>query len=184
MFRLLVASLWIVSILPPPANADQFAPELDGLFERLAAAESETAGRQLESMIWRHWLAFPDDSEAQYIFNDVVEAISFGQLKRGLEQADKVIESHPNFAEIWNKRATLYFIQGDYQRSVSDIIQTLALEPRHFGALSGLVQIFERQAQYQRALKVLAQLKAVVPQSPGLDDWEGRLREKLAESAT
>ncbi len=174
----------LVLLSPLLASADQNAPELDALFAQLASAESHRPARVIEQQIWRHWLAFPDDSESQYIFNDVVEAVSLGQIQRGLDQANKVIRTHPDFAEAWNKRATLYYIAGDFERSVSDIIQTLALEPRHFGALSGLTQIFERQGQYQRALKVLGQLRVVSPQTPGLDAWEARLRTKLADQAT
>ena len=64
------------------------------------------------------------------------------QLKESIEIFSKVIENKPNFAEAWNKRATVYYLIGDFDSSVMDIKQTLKLEPRHFGALDGLGLIF------------------------------------------
>ena len=68
--------------------------------------------------------------------------------------------------------------------SVSDIIQTLVLEPRHFGALSGLAQIYQRQEQYALALKVLDQLEVISPYSTGLDRWRALLKQRLQDQAT
>ena len=165
-------------------QADQFHPQLDELFAALASAERPETARQIEQIIWRHWNEFPDDSESQYIYNDVVEAVSFGQVKRGLDQVNKVLDTHPEFAEAWNKRATLRYLGGDLPGSVDDIIKTLTLEPRHFGALSGLTQIFIRQGRYTQAIQVIDQLRAISPQTPAFDEWEALARQGLADSAT
>jgi len=165
------------------AQADQFHPQLDELFAALASAQQPQTARQIEQIIWRHWNEFPDDSESQYIYNDVVEAVSFGQVKRGLDQVNKVLDTHPEFAEAWNKRATLRYLGGDLPGSVDDIIKTLTLEPRHFGALSGLTQIFIRQGRYTQAIQVIDQLRAISPQTPAFDEWEALARQGLADSA-
>ena len=114
----------------------------------------------------------------------MVEAVSFGQVKRGLDQVNKVLDTHPEFAEAWNKRATLRYLGGDLPGSVDDIIKTLTLEPRHFGALSGLTQIFIRQGRYTQAIQVIDQLRAISPQTPAFDEWEALARQGLADSAT
>ena len=54
----------------------------------------------------------------------------------------RVIEKKPNFAEAWNKRATVYYMMGDFDKSMYDINETLKLEPRHFGAMDGMGLIF------------------------------------------
>ena len=64
------------------------------------------------------------------------------QYKKSIYFFSKIIEKNPNFAEAWNKRATVYYLLGNYEESISDIRQTLRLEPRHFGALDGLGLIF------------------------------------------
>ena len=74
-------------------------------------------------------------------------------LERALSLADELIEAAPEFAEAWNKRATIHYLLGDDDASVLDIRETLAREPRHFGAISGLGLIFLRQGDEAAALE-------------------------------
>ena len=74
-----------------------------------------------------------------------------------------LIEEDPNFAEAWNKRATVYFMMGDFDKSMQDIIKTLELEPRHFGALDGMGLIFIHQGQYQQAIDVYDKMLEIFP---------------------
>ena len=64
-----------------------------------------------------------------------------GKFENAIDLFSKVIDESPDFAEGWNKRATLHFLMGNFNESIQDINKTLALEPRHFGALDGLGQI-------------------------------------------
>ena len=68
---------------------------------------------------------------------------------------------------MWNKRATLLYLMGDYDRSLRDIKHVLELEPRHFGALSGRVQIYIKLENYEKALIDLSQIKKIYPTSIG-----------------
>ena len=84
-----------------------------------------------------------------------------GQLETALNFFDEVIRLAPGFAEGWNKRATVFYLMKNLDRSVNDIAQTLRLEPRHFGALSGLGLINQALGHtkaairaYERALKI------------------------------
>ena len=76
---------------------------------------------------------------------------------------NNLIEEDPNFAEAWNKRATVYFMMGDFDKSMQDIIKTLELEPRHFGALDGMGLIFIHQGQYQQAIDVYDKMLEIFP---------------------
>ncbi len=76
---------------------------------------------------------------------------------------NNLIEEDPNFAEAWNKRATVYFMMGDFDKSMQDIIKTLELEPRHFGALDGMGLIFIHQGQFQQAIDVYDKMLEIFP---------------------
>jgi len=67
----------------------------------------------------------------------------------------QLVESYPDFAEGWNRRATLYFMEQRYDASLVDIDHVLALEPRHFGALAGKGMILHLQGKTIEALKTL-----------------------------
>jgi tetratricopeptide (TPR) repeat protein len=78
----------------------------------------------------------------------------------------EIIKTYPDYAEAWNKRATLYYLAGDLDASIDDIKHTLALEPRHFGALSGLGLVYIQRNELQKAKDAFETLLQVHPQSP------------------
>ena len=128
----------MVFALVPPTAADQDDPRLDDLFAALKSADSVENALAIEGQIWRIWLEFPEEGDAKYLMRDGTEAMSDGRFADALEAFDKVTRLAPDYAEGWNKRATVLYLLGDHQRSVEDIQRTLALEDRHFGALAGL----------------------------------------------
>ena len=150
--------------------ADQADPRLPPLFERLRLVGDEAAARPVEAEIWRIW-GETDDPESAALYARGVAAMSRGDGGTARAAFDLLVVREPEFAEAWNKRATLRYLLGDDQGSVADIQRTLALEPRHFGALSGLALIFLRQEQPAQALRSLAAALAVHPFLPG-----GRVR--------
>ena len=90
-----------------------------------------------------------------------------------------IIAEDPNFAEAWNRRATLYFIMGQFGKSRADIAQTLAIEPRHFGALAGLGLIEMHLQNYEAALLAYEEAAAIHPHMGEVNDIIARLQDKV-----
>jgi tetratricopeptide (TPR) repeat protein len=144
----------------PAARADQKDPRLPALFAQLKAAPNGEAAGEIERQIWNIWVE-AGDTAIDDLMTRGEAAMVARDYPKALETFNRVIEKRPEFAEGWNRRATLYYLMGEYQKSLDDIARTLALEPRHFGALAGrgLVDIkLERMADaataYQRYLEV------------------------------
>ena len=142
------------------ARAAQDDPRLDDLFKELQDAQNLMDARLFEEAIWRIWLQ-TGDSGLDRLMQVGTIAMNSGRPEVARARYDEVIHRAPSYAEGWNKRATLHFLLRDYEASIEDIDRTLALEPRHFGALAGLGQIRDAMDQpdmaldaYERALDV------------------------------
>ncbi|MBK8158485.1 MAG: tetratricopeptide repeat protein [Rhodospirillaceae bacterium] len=121
----------------PVALADQRDPRLPALFERLRETDNADIARLTEFMIWQIWgeSGAPDIDQLMQAGEEAMERKDFAAAEASFSA---VIKAQPNFAEGWNRRATMYFLSGDYLKSLADIDHVLELEPRHFGAISGL----------------------------------------------
>ena len=111
-----------------------------------------------------------------------MRALHLGQPQTAINQFTRVIEATPQFAEGWNRRATAYFMVGDFDASLRDIQQTLALEPRHFGALSGLSMILENTLQYDKAIQAEKLLLELMPENVLIKERIQLLRTQSLES--
>ena len=152
---------------PGPAWADQSDPRLPGLFAQLQAAPSAEAAQPLAAQIWGIWMQAGDPAADQLMATGL-SAMNAGDYRSALETFGQLVEDKPAFAEGWNKRATLLYLLGRYRESVADIAKVLALEPRHFGALSGLALCDEQLGKDADALQALRRTAAVFPEMPGL----------------
>lgn len=140
--------------------------ELERWFRMLGQADD--AGRQdAEEAIWSIWCDHPEGT-ARTTMVAGIRQLSDGVIDTARGTFDTLVESFPSWAETWNKRATIHFLAGDDAASVADIARTLTLEPRHFGALGGLVQISLRNGDPDAALAALEQLRRVNPSAPGV----------------
>lgn len=110
-----------------------------------------------------------------------VEAMQAGRHAEAIELFTQVIGNEPQFAEGWNKRATVYFLAGEYEKSIADCGEVLKRNPRHFGALSGLGQIYERLQRDDQALAWFRKALEVNPNLVGVEMEIVRIESRLKE---
>lgn len=146
------------------ARADQTDPRLKDLFENLRTAPTPAAAAGLESEIWTIWIKSGDASLDQ-VFEVGSQAMAVGDMATALKIFDAIVQKAPDFAEGWNKRATIYYLIGNYEASLADIDRTLELEPHHFGALSGLGLVNVELDRDEAALDAFERVLKVSPQS-------------------
>lgn len=139
------------------------ADELDRLFAELHRLTQAGTGAPIEAAIWKLWMS-SDSPTAEVLLQQATAALEAGDDDPSLQLLDQLTQSYPDFAEAWNKRATLYYKLGRFDEALADIDRVLALEPRHFGALAGRGMILAQQRKYDAALAALHEALAVNPQ--------------------
>lgn len=135
-------------------NVDQNV-ERDNLFAILKTAETEDGARYVAQKIWSSWLDAAPDADIRKLMDDAMERRRWHDYEGARVILDKVVEAAPNYSEGWNQRAFIYFLQEKYDESLADIEKTLALEPRHFGALSGKARILTNREEHDDAQAAL-----------------------------
>ena len=160
--RWLAIAVLLVAVGFGGASAGQDDPRLDPLFERLAATDDPAEVRWIEGRIWLIWMTYDGgDGDVVRLMRQGQQAQADGDLAAAEGYYDRVVELAPDFAEGWNRRATVRYLRGDYAGSIADIEATLALEPRHFGALAGLGLCYLGLAAPERALDAFEEALAV-----------------------
>jgi tetratricopeptide (TPR) repeat protein len=161
----------------PKNKADQ-GRSIDFLFDALKAAPDDESAKAVENRIWALWFVSGSDT-ADLLMSRVKTATDAKELDLAIELLDKIIAIKPDYVEAWNRRATLYFVKKDYGRSVADIAQVLAREPRHFGALTGFGTILQELGDDKRALEVYRRALAVYPRLQKVPELVKTLSEKV-----
>ena len=151
------------------AQADQKDERLIELFDKLFLSTNNMEASKLLFNIWDIW-SIADNQETQIIFDEANQFMDVGELDNAIELFTKVVKQSPEFAEGWNKRATVYFLKGELKKSISDIEKTLNLEPRHFGALDGLAEIYLMQDDLVGAAVIYRRILEIIPSSKKSQD--------------
>lgn len=172
MRRFLPVLAFCAFLSPGLASANQDDPRLDGLFDKLYEAEAPIEIKTLEQAIWALWLETPSPT-VELLMGSGMEAMQAQEFAKALSFFNVVVEFAPDYAEGWNKRATLHFLMGNNTASRADIQKTLALEPRHFGALAGLASILESEKDYTGAMTAM---ERAVSANPHLQGGKDRLK--------
>jgi len=163
--------------LASPAAADQNDPRLDELFAGLKATQNDREAQEIEQMIWFIW-SRSSSAGANLMLRQGTQYMNEGKHEEAEANFDAVVELAPEFAEGWNKRATVRYLRGDYEGSIEDIKRTLALEKRHFGALSGLGLIYDSLSEKKAAIEAF---RAALDINPHMDSIAERLKELVKE---
>ena len=137
--------------------------KIDDLFNKLKAAPSYEASKKIESEIWEIWITHPSENSLTALLADGSSYMSQNKLETAYETFTKTIELDSNWAEAWNKRATVLYLMGQYELSQDDINKVLEIEARHFGALSGQGLVQTALKNYQKAIDSYIEAHKVHP---------------------
>ncbi|WP_439572946.1 tetratricopeptide repeat protein [Phreatobacter sp.] len=148
---------------PSPAQPRR----LDALFRDLARFRPQTPAYELQDLIWAIWTNH-EDEYADEAMEQAINALAAKDYDVAHLVLDALVDARPEWAEAWNKRATLHFIKGDDGYAVADVMETLQREPRHFGAISGFAQICLRHGREPEALIAFEAALAINPHLEGV----------------
>jgi tetratricopeptide (TPR) repeat protein len=154
--------------------------DLDGLFAKLKQAPDAESAAVTSRAIQQRWAHSGSDT-ADILMQRADVALAGGDGPLAIEILDRLIALDPDWAEAWNRRATVFFLEDDLSRSAADIQEVLAREPRHFGALMGLGGILERIGDEHRALEAYERVLEVYPLLPSAQKAVERLKTHFKE---
>ncbi len=169
--RIIVAGTILLLAAGTNCFADQFNPRLTELFVQLQEAKNPAAASNAESEIWAIWHETPDAGSLE-IMRDARMALEGNDFGSAIDFLDRLVASKPNYAEAWNQRAIVLYLAEDYAGSLRDIEQTLVLEPRHFGALSGRGHVYLRLEEPELALQAFESALYINP-------WMANIRSQI-----
>jgi tetratricopeptide (TPR) repeat protein len=152
--------------------------QLDGLFAALKAAPNAQIAKQIEKRI-EAALAVTESDTLNLLMVRAATTMEAKEFKTAMQLLDSIIEVNPRYTEAWARRATLYFVQKDFYRSLADIRVVLAQEPRHYQALAGLGVILQDLGEDKRALEAYRRALEVNPHLENIPDIVRRLKLKV-----
>ena len=147
--------------------ADERSQQLDGLFKELKTGEM-LSNLTIEQKIWKIWSTHPKDENLTKLLQNGSDLVSKKKFFESIDIFTKVINFDPSWAEAWNKRATVFYLIGEFQKSQNDIDKVLELENRHFGALAGQGLVNIKLKNYEKAIESYKRALEIYPtmQSP------------------
>ena len=136
---------------------------LNKLFEQLKKSNNSSIAFEIEMKIWNIWSTHPTHDSLTQSLVKGSGLMSKGELEAAYKIFSTIIESAPDWAEGWNKRATVLYLMGRYQESLKDIDEVLKRESRHFGALSGQGLVQTELKNYEKAIKSYQAVQTIYP---------------------
>ena len=173
-FLLLVISAMVLLFNVSAALSDQKDIRLPQLFSDLKLSASEDDAQIVEKKIWEIWVSHKVP-RIELLMDRGIKLLNNNKLNKALVVFNLILDQAPGFSEAWNKRATIYFLMGDFEKSMHDIESTLALEPRHFGAIAGLGLIFNALERPEYALKAFRRVQEIYPLSRSAESFIRKL---------
>ena len=163
ILRILILSLFFFSNI----NAEERNDKLDKLFSKLKNTKDLSSAQVIENEIWEIWSIHPSDDRRGFRLTELLiqgtRLMNMRELSKAYELFTKVITVESDWAEAWNKRATVLYLMKQYESSLADIEITLVLEPRHFGALSGQALNYIELNLYEKAIESYKAAQKIYP---------------------
>ena len=156
---------------------------LNQLFEQLKKSNNASLAFEIEMKIWNMWSTHPTHDSLTQSLAKGSGLISKGELEAAYKIFSTIIESAPDWAEGWNKRATVLYLMGRYQESLKDIDELLKRESRHFGALSGQGVVQTELKNYEKAIKSYQAVQKIYPSIRAAKVMIPHLRKLIKEEA-
>jgi tetratricopeptide (TPR) repeat protein len=159
--------------------AETHEQRLARLFSELKRERNEQAATHISQRIWQEW-SQSGSASIDLMMQWSQKAIEMKKFDVALDFLDQVVTLEPTYAEGWNRRATVHYMMKNYGKSMADIDRTLQLEPRHFGALSGLAQIMLDTGRKEAALRAWQRVLDIYPMLRNAQDQVSTISEELA----
>ena len=161
-FRIIVTISIFILLTLPEVFADERRKKLDKLFDELKI-NNPALTFEVEQKIWEIWSTHPKKNELTLMLSEGSTLVKNDQLNEAVTIFTKVIELDPSWAEAWNKRATVLYLLGEFQKSQNDIDKVLELEERHFGALAGQGLVNIQLKNYDKAIMSYEKAQKIYP---------------------
>ena len=183
----LLAMVVLGSLFFSNVNAEDRKDELNKLFSQLKNSKNLSSAQIVEKKIWEIWLIHPSDDRRGFRLTELLtqgsRLMNLGELNKAYELFTTIIATEPDWSEAWNKRATVLYLMNRYESSLDDIKITLALEPRHFGALSGQALNYIELKQYEKAIESYEAAQKIYPLLDSAKKMIPELQEMIKDQA-
>ena len=168
-------------------NSEERDSKLDKLFNQLKDTKDLTSAQLIEKEIWEIWQIHPSDDRRGFRLTELLiqgtRLMNMQELSKAYKIFTQIIAAEPDWAEAWNKRATVLYLMNQYESSLNDIKITLTLEPRHFGALSGQALNYIELREYEKAIKSYKDVQKIYPTMDGAKKMIPQLEELIRDQA-
>ena len=157
-----ILSIIILFFSTTTLSANDRDVELDNLFLELKKNIPSLSSRVAQK-IWTLWSTHPTDQKLTSLLDEGSRLVQDQKLNRAIDVFTEAIELDPNWAEAWNKRATVFYMVGEFKKSQDDIDKVLELENRHFGALAGQGMVNIQLKNYDKAKRSYQKVQEIYP---------------------
>ena len=162
--------------------ADDRIKELNKLFKDLKTTNYSIASK-IEQEIWHIWSTHPNDENLTMLLNKGSSLVNELKYNQAIDIFSKAINLDPLWAEAWNKRATVFYLSGNFEKSQKDIDKVLELEKRHFGALAGQGLVNIQLKNYNKAIKSYEKAKEIYPTMKSPDMMINQIKELIKKQS-
>ena len=170
-----------------PSEDVAISNELEKLFSQLKNTKTLSSAQIVENKIQKIWSIHPSDDRRGFRLTELLNQgsvlINRGELNKAYKLFTKIIAAESDWSEAWNKRATVLYLMNQYQSSLDDIKITLALEPRHFGALSGQALNYIELKEYEKAIQSYKVAQKIYPLLDSAEKMIPELQDLLNDQA-